>query len=131
MIQTTTNVVQYTCNGTANTFAIPFMFYAAQHLIITLVRNTEPGDENQYDYDNYGSIWTVTGEGNPSGGELTLVAETPVDGSSLRIDRIVPEVQLTDYVNNARFDAEAHEKQMDLIVMMLQQKTTINPPTLG
>jgi hypothetical protein len=131
MIQTTTTSVSYTCNGTANTFAIPFMFYSAEHLYITLVRNTEPGDENQYDHSSYGAVWTATGEGDADGGELTLVAETPVAGSSLRIDRIVPEVQLTNYVNNARFDAEAHEKQMDLIVMMIQQKISRELPTLG
>ena len=130
MIQTTTCSVSYTCNGTANTFAIPFMFYSVAHLIITIVR-LDPGDEDQYDDGNYGTLWTATGEGDPNGGELTLVTETPVAGVSLRIDRRVPEVQLTDYVTNERFDAEAHEKQMDLIVMMLQQKNTLSLPTLG
>lgn len=116
MISSATRIIQYNGNGVTTSFAVPFAFYDNEHIKAQTL-DTATGDVTVLaiitDYN-------LVGVDNPSGGTLTTVVPVP-SGSRLTIYREVPFTQETDYVNNDRFDSEAHEAQMDLIVMMAQQ----------
>ena len=116
MIQNTQRFIQYIGNGVTTSFAISFPFYNASHIylykevistgvITPLVLTTD---------------FTLTGLGNPEGG-TALLTFTPPNDNRITIARIVPYHQTIDYINNDRFNADSHEQQMDLIIMMLQQ----------
>lgn len=120
MITSATRIVRYTGNSVATVFAIPFVFHSYGH--ITVVQTVDGEDTVLTQDDDY----TITGVSNPSGGSITI-SPAPDNTKTLTILRFVPTEQLTDYINNDAFNAEAHERQMDLIVMMLQQ---LGDPTL-
>jgi hypothetical protein len=126
-IQSATRIAQYTGNGVASTFAVSFVFYANSHIVVTKETIADGATETLALTTDY----TLTGAGNLAGGTLTLVAGALSAAYRLTIERVVPITQLTDYVNNDAFVADAHEKQMDLLVMMIQQladRKSINFP---
>lgn len=78
--------------------------------------------------------YTVAGVGGES---FTITFTAAVSTSSaVSVVRVVPLLQLTDYIDNDEFPAETHERALDLLVMMIQQIETGNtgkairfPPT--
>lgn len=107
---------QYSGNGVTKNFAIPFVFHATAHIAV-YDEVVATGDTETL---IYGTHYVLSGVSSPTGGTLKMTT-APATGHNITIARTVPYQQLTDYVNNDSFQAEAHERQMDLIVMMIQQ----------
>jgi len=111
----TLSKVQYAGNGATTGFAFPYLFYANSHLVVTST-SSEGVDTVLVLDTNY----TVTGAGNSAGGTVTITP-APATGVEITIERRVPYSQEHEYVNDDRFDAEAHEKAMDRNAMMAAQ----------
>lgn len=115
MISSAIRLVQYVGNDVATSFAINFVFHSQSHIQAFTTDDTGVSETLEL-----GTDYTLDGVGNPVGGTLTTTSPL-ASTKTLTIARVVPYEQLTDYVNNDGFDSEAHERQMDLIVMMVQQ----------
>ncbi len=111
-VSSTQNSVTYAGNGSSVNFAVPFYFLADAHLRV--VRRAADGAETlQVITTNY----TVTGAGNPSGGQVAMLVAPPT-GTTLTIRRVVPATQEVDYVTNDAFPAETHERALDKLTML-------------
>lgn len=124
MIQSEQRLIQYLGNGVTTVFAIPFVFHSKPHIYL-YKEEIATGIVTPLIHLTH---YALTGQSNPSGGTATLFA-APSSAFRITILRFVPYEQLTDYINNDRFDAEVHERQMDLIIMMVQQLA--DPDDLG
>lgn len=113
MINSAIRIKQYAGNDVATVFSTVFVFYRDSHVYVYTTDDAGVVETLVLDSD-----YTLTGVGGV--GSVTLSVALP-STKTLTIARIVPYEQLTDYVNNDNFDSEAHEAQMDLIVMMIQQ----------
>lgn len=84
-------------------------------------------DETHIDVYQNGTLltltthYTVSGVGAASGGNITLVTGATVS-DAITLLRDVPNTQLTDYVENDAFPAEAHEEALDKLTMALQEQ---------
>jgi hypothetical protein len=111
-----TNTVSYTAAGNSEeTFSIPFPFFADSEIFLL-----EAGV-----LQTQGTIYTLTGAGDPSGGTATYVG-TPTASATVKIVRMLPLEQNTDLQETGRFSAEAVEDQHDRAVMMAQQGLQLN-----
>lgn len=70
---------------------------------------------------SYGTDYTATGVGDPSGGNIVLVVPIAPGGESIVIKRIVPLTQMSDYVENDALPAEVLERGFDKLTMIAQQ----------
>lgn len=122
-ISTTTSIVTYTGNGVSTSFTIPFYFILDSHLIITKI--TIAGGARTLLVQ--GTDYTLTGAGlilgGPTGGQLTTIgAISPLSALyQIEAKRVVPIVQLDDYVSHNTFPAETMEKDLDYLTMIDQQ----------
>lgn len=114
MISTTTAKVTYTLSSATQTLAINFKFLLNNQIVVIKNGIVDSTLVQTLDY-------TITGQGNDGGGSITLTGTVTIIGDVITIQRVVPYTQLTDYVPNDRFPAEVHEKDLDKIVMMIQQ----------
>lgn len=114
MISSAIHRVAFTANGVTTEFAVPFVFFNNSDLRVYRVDL-----DGVIELLTIGSDYTVSGAGNPSGGTVTITPAT-TNGYGIVVVRRPAFTQVTDYVNNSAFDAEAHEKQMDAIVMQAQ-----------
>jgi hypothetical protein len=112
-LSTQISKTSYTGNGATTVFPVPFPFMRGDDIKVLLRRD---GTETPL---LSGTHFSVTGEGNPSGGSLTL-AEPPATGTTLVLYRAPAIVQEVDYVENAAFPAETHEAALDLLTMICQ-----------
>lgn len=113
-VSTTTNKKQYTANGTQDTFAYDFLVLDKTHLKV-YVDSVLRSEGSSADY-------TVTGIGNPSGGNVVFNAgKLPANGAIVTLLRDVPMTQTADYVPNDKFSAETHEGALDKLTMLVQQ----------
>lgn len=64
--------------------------------------------------------YTVSGAGNPNGGNVTLVTGA-ITGDEIVLLREMSLDQATDYVENDPFPADAHEDVADKLTMIIQQ----------
>jgi hypothetical protein len=112
-LSTQTSKTSYTGNGATTVFPVPFPFMREDD-IKALLR--QDGAETQL---LPGTHFSVSGEGSPSGGSLTMV-EPPPTGTVLVLYRSPAIVQEVDYVENAAFPAETHEAALDLLTMICQ-----------
>lgn len=65
--------------------------------------------------------YTVSGAGNPSGGNVTLLITAPDNTYNIVITRILPITQQIDYIEADTFPAESHEEGLDRGTMVDQQ----------
>ena len=119
-VTTTINQNLYNADGSTDTFAYGFKITSADDLDVYvnadgtgLVQRTLDG-ANPYDY-------TVTGVGNPTGGDVVFNSPPPVRTSGVLLYREVQIDQESDYVNGDGFNQEVLESDLDRIVMILQQ----------
>ena len=119
-LSTTTNRVQYSGDGATTVFAIAFPFLQNSH-IQAILTDANGSDTNWVE----GTHYTLTGAGDAAGGTLTVVTtptdHTPAVGETFTILRVVPNTQLTDYLEGGAFPAGAHETALDLAAMRDQQ----------
>lgn len=73
--------------------------------------------------------YTLTGAGNPAGGTLTMIT-APTSDETLTFLRYVSETQETDYVDYSKFPAESHERALDKLTMLFQQKSEESDRTI-
>jgi len=64
--------------------------------------------------------YSVTGEGDATGGTVTLVT-APATGETLTIYRSITQTQTTDLLTQGPFSAVVHEDVFDRVVMMVQE----------
>ncbi len=115
MISSQTHWVSTAGNGSTTVFTIPFVFFANADVKVYKFDTLLGGNVLQTLTTHY----TQTGVANPAGGSITMVT-APLATDIIVIVRNVSVLQATDYINNDAFDSEAHERQMDLIVQMIQ-----------
>lgn len=117
-ISSTTQKLQYDCDGVTTTFNYTFKIWDDSDLdvIITSAGGVETQLTLTTDY-------TVTGAGDDSGGTIVLVdpATDAPSGSTLTVMRDVPYTQETDYTEGDDFPAEAHEDALDKLLMQILQ----------
>jgi len=120
--------VDYTGNGTADTFAYTFRIIAQTDLLVTVRDTTDPTADDQT--LTLTTHYTVTGVGEDAGGNVALVntgaAWLDTDGDlktdyHLTIRRVRPLTQTTDIRNQGEFFPEVHEDAFDHTVMIAQQ----------
>jgi hypothetical protein len=107
--------VSYVGNGVTLAFPVPFTFDGAGDLVVVL----ETAGVEQVQALN--SAYTVTGAGNPSGGQVLMVA-APGVGVQVRIKRRTARTQDMDYVPNDPFPAESHEAALDKLTRIAQEQ---------
>lgn len=127
----------YNGDDITNLFVVPFRFLENTHLQVlrTVIATNE---STTLVLDSVGPDgYTVTGAGQPSGGQVHVVT-APAVGERLSILRSVPRTQLTDYIPNDSFPAESHERALDKWTMILQElgevidrAVVLSPQTTG
>lgn len=111
-LSTTTNTISYTGDGVTTVFALPYLTFSTTHVFVSVNGNPVT------------SGFTVSAL--PAEGGLPNVTFTvaPVVGAVILLQRIVPETQTSVYTVAGPFPAKATEKNLDLLMMAVQQKTT-------
>jgi hypothetical protein len=66
------------------------------------------------------TAYTVQGIGVQTGGTVTFLAPPPLN-QIIFMRRQTPETQLTDYISNDPFDAQAHEAALDKLTRLVQE----------
>lgn len=115
-VTNTSNKIRYTSGGPV----FPYTFRIFDEGDIRVIR---------WEADNSETVlvlntdYTVSGAGNPSGGNVTLLTspDTLSTGQGLLIKRVLDVVQDTDYVEGDSFPAETHEAGLDYRCMVEQQ----------
>lgn len=105
------NEVSYTAQGVSGeVFPVPFIFYKTTDLHVFDAGTKQP----------LGSIYNVSGAGNPAGGSVNWVG-TPTAGNKIRIIRIVKPEQATDYKITGKLNMETVEQDLDKRAIIDQQ----------
>ncbi|WP_081054517.1 right-handed parallel beta-helix repeat-containing protein [Burkholderia vietnamiensis] len=107
--------VSYNTDGSSTDFAIPYYFLSDSHISVEKIDAT--GTVTPL---IRGTDFDVSGEGNENGGTLHTTTTYP-SGSRLRIFRVVPATQETEYQQNDPFPAKATERALDKLTMLAQQ----------
>ena len=116
-ISTTTSRISYNGNGVTTVFAFPYRFLANGDLVVVEV--AADGTETVKTITTH---YTITGAGDDAGGSVTMLV-APASGTRLVIYRDTEVVQETDYISGDSFPAESHERALDRLTMILQEKT--------
>ena len=116
-ISTTDSRISYNGNSVTTVFSFPYRFLANGDLVVVSVdaAGVETVKTITTDY-------TVTGAGANAGGSVTMIV-APVTGTRLVIYRDTEVVQETDYTSGDAFPAESHERALDRLTMIMQEKT--------
>lgn len=113
-IATTENRVAYDGTGSQVDFPVDFVYFDKTHLYVYV-----DGVLKALTTDYTVSPAADTTNGTVGGTVTFLTA--PANGAQVLIVRVVPYVQETDYVENAKFLADTHERALDLLTMQAQQ----------
>ena len=116
-ISTTESRISYNGNGVTTVFAFPYRFLANGDLVVLSV--SAAGVETVKTITTH---YTITGAGDDAGGSVTMLV-APASGTRLVIYRDTEVVQETDYISGDSFPAESHERALDRLTMILQEKT--------
>lgn len=115
-VQNDTSRIQYNGNNsTVSAYSVPFPFFENSH--IRCVVTSSSGVDTEL---ILGSGFTLTGAGNPSGGNLLTTSAVPTS-SKVTIFRNVPATQTTSYQEGGDFPAASHERALDKLTMIAQQ----------
>lgn len=120
-VSSQTSTATFVGNGVATAFPLPFRFF-------------DNGDIRAYFIDSVtgaatqmllGTDFTLIGAGEPEvdGNALSLLTTTTPLASmrGLYVERVMPQVQETDIVNQGQFFASTHEDVFDRLTMLIQQ----------
>ena len=116
-ISTTESRISYNGNGATTVFSFPYRFLANGDLVVVEV--AADGTETVKTITTH---YTITGAGDDAGGSVTMLV-APASGTRLVIYRDTEVVQETDYISGDSFPAESHERALDRLTMILQEKT--------
>jgi hypothetical protein len=116
-ISTTASRISYNGNGVTTEFSFPYRFLTNGDLVVLSVSSTGVETTKTLTTD-----YTLTGAGDDAGGSVTMLV-APASGTRLVIYRDTEVVQETDYTSGDAFPAESHERALDRLTMILQEKT--------
>lgn len=116
-VEVETSRVTYTGSGTTGPFTIPFYFLRDEDIRAFKVLIAD-GTETELALS---TDFTLTGEGDEDGGELTLTS-TLSSSYQITIFRDPELLQEIDYPRTDPFPSESHERGLDL-AMMIDQRT--------
>ena len=116
-ISTTDSRISYNGNGVTTVFSFPYRFLANGDIVVVSVSSTGVETTKVLTTD-----YTLTGAGDDAGGSVTMLV-APASGTRLVIYRDTEVVQETDYTSGDAFPAESHERALDRLTMILQEKT--------
>ena len=112
-VQSSLARISYTVAG-AGPYTIPFLFIADEDLLVYRI-----------DADSVSTLLTITtdytlsGEGDDSGGALTLVS--PTDGDTLIIVNNPEALQLVEYPEAGKFPSKSHERALDRLTILVKR----------
>lgn len=109
---------EYNGNGVTTVFAAPFRYLSPTHLEVKRI-----AADGTVTTLAYGPDFSATA-GTTDGGGLVTVTVAPVAGARLRIKRVTPRSQSTDYTTADDFPAEAHEAGLDRAMLVDQEQDT-------
>lgn len=118
-VYTTASETEYSGNGSATAFPVPFRFTKNTDLVVTLTNSLGVSQGLVIGVD-----YTVSGAGSESGGVVTTVVAPPAN-TRLAITRALEPVQETDFRNQGSFLAETHESAFDYLTMLIQQGLSV------
>ena len=125
-VSSATNKVSYNGNGSQTVFAYGFKIFDEDDLTV-IIRNASGGETTQTITTNY----TVSGVGNASGGNVTMVS-APASTETITIIREQPLTQGLDLVPNDPFPATLVEDTLDKLTFMVHQhEETLNRSIKG
>lgn len=107
---------------TTPTLSVPWTFYVGDGLLATFAFPWYLQDASELQVYLEGSVttaYTMSGLQNASGGTITFFVPPPA-GQILFLRRLTPQTQLTDYISNDPFDAQAHEAALDKLTREVQ-----------
>ncbi|MDN7454847.1 glycosyl hydrolase family 28-related protein [Burkholderia cenocepacia] len=115
-VTTDVQSIVYDTDGSTTDFPIPFYFLRSSDITAELVDANDNLTELVL-----GTDFTVTGAGQPSGGELRAT-HAFASGYKLHVYRVVPVTQESQYQQNDPFPAKTTEKALDKLTMLIQQQ---------
>lgn len=118
MFTKTTTKQLWDGNGVDGVFNITdFYFVKNEHVKISVyVGGASPAVEKTEDFD-----YTLTGAGDPDGGQITWIGTVPASGDVILAERVVPYAQESDYENFDGTPSDLLESDLDLAAMREQQ----------
>lgn len=108
--------VEYNGNGVTTGFAAPFRYLAPANLLVEAI--TAAGVVTTL---VLGGDYSATPGATDAGGSVTCTV-APAVGTRLRIKRVTPRSQSTDYTTGDDFPAEAHETALDRAMLVDQEQ---------
>lgn len=108
----------YTANGSTTVFPFTFPTLLASDIVVDLISPTGL-ITRRAQTTNY----TVQNAGFEAGGSITMLVAPP-NLTRVRIRRILPYTQPTDYKNQGSFYPATHERSFDRATMQIQQLAT-------
>lgn len=119
-VLTEVNSITYTGNASATNFTAPFQFFSSDQIRVTriLISTLAATELPSFDY----TVNLPTTDTQDDGSIDYLMSGLPLSALyRLQIERVVATTQDTAIQNESGFDAEAIERQLDLMVMQIQQ----------
>lgn len=118
MTVTTTIDRQYFPGDGANlNFPFNFKFFDDSQIVVTLI---SPAPASTSVVQVLNSNYTLTGEGDNSGGQVTMLVAPPVN-YTLLVQRVLPVVQPVSIRNQGKFFPQIHENVFDYLTFLVQQ----------
>ncbi|HBZ17492.1 MAG TPA: hypothetical protein DEO73_17270 [Pantoea sp.] len=114
-VSSTQSYIEYSGDGTTNSFPIPFYFLLNSD--IGALISDDSGTVNEL---VNGVNFSVTGGGDENGGTLKSSIAYPI-GTSIFIYRNPPATQESKYYENGKFPAISHEAALDKLTMLIQE----------
>jgi hypothetical protein len=111
-LSTTTNTISYVGDGVTTVFALPYLTFSTSHVFVSVNGNPVI------------SGFTVSSLPAEGGNPNVTFTVAPAVGAVILLQRVVPETQTSVYTVAGPFPAKATEKNLDLLMMAVQQKTT-------
>ncbi len=120
-VSSQTNSATFIGNDVATTFPLPFRFFSNSDIFAYFI-NLSNGSSSPM---TLGVDYTLSGAGEPEvdGSAISVLTTTSPLSSLLGIyvERILPQTQQADIVNQGEFFATTHEDVFDRLTMLIQQ----------
>lgn len=109
---------QYTATAAQATFDYDFPIFDQTHLVVEQTLASDGSTSTLLLTTDY----TVSGVGDATGGAITIVTPANINANDIiTIERDVPIARSSDYITGGDFKAVTVNKDIDLIIMMLQE----------
>ena len=119
-VTTILSKIIYTGTGSVSVFAYPFRIFVDTDLVVKEVLKTDGTETTLVLTTDY----TVSGAGDATGGNVTLVAGNLASTKKLVIERSLPQTQAFDLVENDNAPSLSYENSYDRAVMLIQELQT-------